>query len=101
MEVRTPSALGALIRARRRELKLDQATLAARVGVTRQWLIAVERGKPTVALGLVLRTLAALGLILDVRVEGTPQQYLPSHARPTLPQIDIDGIVNRYRKSRS
>lgn len=101
MQARTPKALGALIRARRRELKLDQASLAARVGVTRQWLIAVEKGKPTAELGLVLRTLAALGLRLDVSVEDTAQQYLPSPANPSLPQIDIDRIVSTSKKNRS
>lgn len=100
MEVRTPSALGALIRARRRELKLDQATLAARAGVSRPWLSAVEKGKPTAELGLVLRTLAALGLILDIRAEGA-QSDSPPTVRVNLPQIDIDAIVDRHRKSRS
>lgn len=101
MQVRTPKALGALIRARRRELKLDQASLAVRVGVTRQWLIAVEKGKPTAELGLVLRTLAALGLSLDVSVEGSARKHPPAPEHPSLPQIDIDRIVSASRKSRS
>lgn len=101
MLVRTPKTLGALIRARRRELKLDQASLAARVGVTRQWLIAVEKGKPTAELGLVLRTLAALGLSLDVGVEDGAQPRRSVPASQSLPQIDIDRIVSASKKSRS
>nr|PZN76872.1 MAG: transcriptional regulator [Pseudomonadota bacterium] len=101
MEIRTPKALGALIRARRRELKLGQEVLAARVGVSRPWLSAVERGKPTAEIGLLLRTLTALGLTLDVRVEGDAQPDSTAPARPSLPQIDIDEIVDRHRKNRS
>jgi y4mF family transcriptional regulator len=99
VEIRTPSALGALIRARRRELKLDQATLAALAGVSRPWLSAVEKGKPTAEIGLVLRALAALGLILDVRPEGA-ERHASTPTQSNLPQIDVDRIVSSSRKSR-
>ncbi|MGH7298057.1 MAG: helix-turn-helix domain-containing protein, partial [Polyangiaceae bacterium] len=62
--VRTPTDLGALIRDRRRRLGLDQRALAERVGVSRQWIIEAEQGKPGAAVGLVLRTLQALGVTL-------------------------------------
>jgi len=39
MFVRTPADLGAVIlRDRRRQLKLDQATFAKSIGVSRQWV---------------------------------------------------------------
>ena len=41
--------------------------LARRAGVSRQWLIELERGKQTAEVSLVLRTLAAAGLQIDVR----------------------------------
>jgi len=47
MLIRTPADLGAAIRAGRRAVGLDQAGLAARVGVQRQWIIKIESGKPT------------------------------------------------------
>lgn len=98
MHVRTPAAIGAVIRARRRELKLGQAVLAARVGTTRQWLIAIEKGKATAELGLVLRTLNALQLILDIRAEG--EAGAPMKSGPgELPRIDIDKIVNSAKRS--
>lgn len=100
MEVRTPRALGALIRACRRELNFGQEAFAARVGGSRPWLSAVERGKPTAEMALVLRTLAALGLILDVRAEGGAQPHSSPPARPDLPRIDLNEIVERHRKSR-
>ncbi len=62
--IRTPKDMGALIRDRRRSLRMDQAALAVRVGVSRQWVLEVEKGKPRAAMGLVLRTLEALGVAL-------------------------------------
>jgi len=61
--------LGLYIRDRRRDLKLTQAGLAAAAGVSRRWLLSVESGKPTAEIGLVLRTLHALGLMLDAQPE--------------------------------
>jgi DNA-binding XRE family transcriptional regulator len=45
MRIRTPIDLGALIRERRRALRLDQKTLADKVGVSRQWIVDIEKGK--------------------------------------------------------
>ena len=39
MNVRTPADLGAVVREQRKQLKLDQAALAKRIGVSRQWVI--------------------------------------------------------------
>lgn len=74
MQIKTPTDLGATIRERRRRLGLDQQTLADRAGVSRLWLIGVEKGKSGAAIGLVLRTLAALGITLtaDAPQVGTP-----------------------------
>jgi y4mF family transcriptional regulator len=66
VNIRTPLDLGLIIRQQRRQLGLNQTDLASRVGVGRQWIVAVERGKAGAELGLVLRTLAALDLTLTV-----------------------------------
>ncbi len=55
LPLRTPADVGALIRDRRRVLKLDQADLARMIGVSRLWVNQVEKGKPGASLGLVLR----------------------------------------------
>ena len=60
MLIRSPADLGAIIRERRKQLKLDQAELAKRIGVSRQWLVGVEQGHPRAALGLVLRAIDTL-----------------------------------------
>ncbi|MBF0268156.1 MAG: helix-turn-helix transcriptional regulator [Alphaproteobacteria bacterium] len=67
MFARTALDLGLIVRERRRNLGMDQSDLAARAGVSRQWIIDIEKGKPRAEVGLVLRTLTELGL--KVRVE--------------------------------
>jgi HTH-type transcriptional regulator / antitoxin HipB len=94
MIVRTPSDLGLMIRARRRELGLDQQSLARRVGVSRLWIIEFERGKPRAEIGLVLRTLTALDLRLDVSAVDRPEARATEAAAPP----DLDAIVRRARR---
>ena len=62
--IRDAHGFGQAVRARRLALGLSQAALARDIGVTRQWLIAIERGKSSANLGLVLRLVDALGLQL-------------------------------------
>jgi HTH-type transcriptional regulator / antitoxin HipB len=87
MFIRTPADLGAAIRERRRQLDLDQATLAKRIGVSRQWVIAIEQGRSRAEVGLVLRALDALGIRLNI---GTSDGCDRATASP----VDIDAIVN-------
>ena len=91
LPLRTPADIGALIRARRRELGFDQAKLAEMAGVSRLWINQVERGKPGAGLGLVLRTLAQLGIELS--------EYAPSLHTDVPPVItpDINAIIENAR----
>ena len=95
MRIRSPSELGALIRARRRQLGLDQSGLAEKVGVSRQWIIEIEKGKPRAAIGLILRTLNALGILLDARNEPARK------AKPSAHEVDLDALIEAARKPRS
>lgn len=90
MHIRTPSELGLVIRQRRRSMGLNQTELAARIGVGRQWVVAIEHGKQRAELGLVLRALAALDLALSVDGEDPKQRQRET---PTA-TIDLDAIVN-------
>jgi transcriptional regulator with XRE-family HTH domain len=92
MLIRTPADVGAAIRDRRRQLRLDQASLAKRIGASRQWVVGIERGRSRAELGLVLRALDALGVRLNTDTEGR-QQVEP-------PTVDIDAIVASARKSK-
>lgn len=96
MHVRSAQAIGAAIRSRRRELQLDQADLAKKVGSTRQWVIAIEKGKDTAEVGLILKALATLGLELDLRPVRTPTTSTKAAAKQ-LPTIDLDAIIDRAR----
>ena len=64
-QIKTSSDIGALIRDQRSRLGLSQQDLANRVGVGRVWIVHLEQGKPTLQIGLVLRTLKELGLRLS------------------------------------
>ena len=96
MRLRTPADFGAAIREQRRLLDLDQATLAKRVGVSRQWIIEVEKGKPRAAMQLVLRTLEVLGIELWTERNAPPSSpgSLPGAA------VDLGRIVDAHRKPR-
>ena len=59
--------LGNLIADLRRTLAIRQLDLAARVGVGRQWIGELEQGKPSLEIGLVLRTLTVLGLEIELK----------------------------------
>jgi HTH-type transcriptional regulator/antitoxin HipB len=89
MNVRAAKDLGALIRNRRNELGLTQQDLADKTGVSRVWVVALEKGKPSAQLDLVLRTLWQLGLALSV-----------DSAKPSLctPGIDLGEIIRSTTK---
>ncbi len=91
--LKTAGDIGVLIRDRRREARLTQGALADRVGVSRQWLSDMERGKSTAEIGLVMNTLDALGVVLRV------DELAFDHEIPT--PADIDAIVREARKKRS
>jgi HTH-type transcriptional regulator/antitoxin HipB len=97
MELRTPNDVGGLIRARRRALGLDQRALAERVGVSRLWIGEVERGKPGASLGLVLQTLAAVGVTLSAP-NGSDAGGPPKADFPPVESADINAIVEAARR---
>ncbi len=93
MLIRTPTDLGAVIRDYRHRRGLDQNALAKKIGVSRQWVIEVEKGKPRAEIGLVLRALLALNIALSIETAGAAAA---KHAAPS--GIDIDQIVDEARK---
>lgn len=94
MRLRSATDFGAAIRDRRKRLKLDQASFAKRIGVSRQWVIEVERGHARAELGLVLRALDDLDIRLDANSEPTDSRTSQETA------VDINAIVARAKKSR-
>lgn len=66
MRVGNSKALGSAIYQQRTDLGFTQADVANRAGVSRQWLIAIERGKGTAEVGRVLAVIRVLGLQLEL-----------------------------------
>jgi y4mF family transcriptional regulator len=63
----SPAEFGALLRERRRALKLTQAQLAGAAGVSRKAVIDIENGKPTAQWQIALRLAQTLGLNVSLR----------------------------------
>ena len=59
--VRTPAEIGSIVRAARVDQDLDQATAAGLAGVGVRFMGELERGKPTLRLGLAMRVVQLLG----------------------------------------
>jgi y4mF family transcriptional regulator len=79
MLLRRPHDLGALIRDARGAAGWSQSDLADRVGVSRQWVSLVERGKTSVEFDLVVSTLQVLGFELRLDTVGATDRQPPSH----------------------
>ncbi len=89
MLVHSINDLAAAIRGGRLRAGLSQEQVAARAGVSRQWVGELERGKPTAELGLVLGLLDALELNIELEDRG-------GAGRPTA-SVDLDGMLEKYR----
>lgn len=89
MLVKSPAELGLALRDRRRRLSLSQAELASRIGVSRSWVVTIEKGNDAAEVGLVLRAVRALDLTLDL---GTG---MPATRQNRSVKVDIDAIVRR------
>lgn len=61
-----PAVVGALVRERREAAGLTQTQLAERIGASRFWVAAFEKGKPSAELGLALKAIQALGLAINI-----------------------------------
>lgn len=62
ISISDPTSLGSEVRRVRRGQGLTQDDLALAAGVSRRFVIEVERGKPTSQVGKVLHLLAILGV---------------------------------------
>ncbi|MFB9267613.1 helix-turn-helix transcriptional regulator [Bradyrhizobium erythrophlei] len=66
------SALGTLVRQRRKSLGLRQQDLALAANVGVRFIVDIESGKETSQIGLVLRLLKALGISLQADMVPAP-----------------------------
>ena len=91
MLIRSPIALAAAIRDRRRSLGWDQSELARKIGAGRHWVVAAEKGNPGAQLGHILRALNALQLGVSLAPLTDPRE----DARSGDPRINA--VVERAR----
>src|SRR6478672_1237384 len=83
-------AFGALIRGRRKGLKMRQDQLALATGVGRRFLIDLEAGKPSCQLGRSLLVADALGLrLVDMFIASGPSATVVQDL-PDLPDEEVD-----------
>jgi HTH-type transcriptional regulator / antitoxin HipB len=97
MRIQVPADLGAAIRERRKTLGMDQRLLAKKAGTSRQWVVALEGGKPRAAIGLVLRTLQALGLrvmVQETSKAGRQGHLKTKNRRP----VDVNQVIYSLRR---
>jgi len=97
-----PAVVGALVREGREAAGLTQTQLAERIGASRFWVAAFEKGKPSVELGLALKTIQALGLVISMapshtRSVGTPRaRATPPKTRsadPFAASVTLDSVI--------
>lgn len=96
MRVDSPRDLGLAVREERKRLGWSQEVLASHAGVSRWWVTTLERGKAGAPLDLVLRTLHALGLAVDVHSVTQPSRA-PEAAGGTV-LVDLDAILAAHTR---
>jgi HTH-type transcriptional regulator / antitoxin HipB len=96
MKLRTPTDIGHLVRDQRKKRRWTQADLAARLGVSRLWIVQLEQGKDTAQVGLVMRALNELDVPLQV---DTGHDQVLNESSPELSDsIDLDQLINRHKE---
>ena len=86
-DIRNPDQLGRAIRLKRKEKRLSQSALAGQLGVGRKWIIGIESGNPKAELGLILKTLDALGLRASLGEKSQPS-LAKDHRQPEPSRLD-------------
>jgi transcriptional regulator with XRE-family HTH domain len=106
MRVTAFEDVGIIARQRRQDLAMSQVELAARAGVTRQWLTRFERGNSEVSLSKVLAILRELDL--KVRIDaidrtgsaaGAPTRISFEIPRIEMPRITLPEVKSSFTVS--
>lgn len=87
MQIENPRQLGALLKDGRKKARFTQKELARRIQASVRWVQLAENGSAGTGVGLLLRALAAVGVTLEVILDGNPGDVSPVAA------VDVDRIV--------
>jgi len=93
--IKTTRDIATTVRGRRLQLGFSQVETARRARVSRQWLSGFESGKPTAELRLVFQLLDALGLEVSLKTK----EALPDRDESSVDVVDLDVLLDRYRKT--
>ena len=103
MKIRDSNDVGIVLRQAREACGWSQEELAHQIGASRHWVLAVEKGKASAEVGLVLKALAALHLQVDLLAAGgravQPPRRPVSRKKPmgrtalALELIDLDLVL--------
>ena len=99
LNLKTPAQLGAAIKARRTQLRIDQGTLAKRARVSRNWLMQLEKGVPGASIGIILRVLGPLEMSLCLQSRdkrSTTHQRTSAQVSP----VDINQVIQNLKSGK-
>jgi HTH-type transcriptional regulator/antitoxin HipB len=82
------------IRLKRKEKGLSQHRLADLLGVERKWVLRLEAGNPKAELGLVLKTLSALGIRANLSDQDRGRSREEGHASASR----LDEVFRRLQR---
>jgi transcriptional regulator with XRE-family HTH domain len=85
--------LGLRLREARQARRWSQARVADAIGVSRYWVMALEKGSEAADLGKILKLVRLLGLTLDVRSDQTDSSGAPAPQDERIP--DLNAILER------
>lgn len=96
MRVTKTTGLGVALRDTRARQRLSQQEVAERAGIQRYQVANLELGKGNPSLKTLLAVLAAVGLELQVDVEG--RNNLAEPARNLAQPVSLNDVLSRARK---
>ena len=91
--------LGCYVRTIRAGLDIRQSDLAARAGVSRQWIVDLEQGKPTCEVAKVLRTLETLGFEIVVTPYDPPPPWMLRACAAAQSKADAKRVARQLRRN--
>jgi transcriptional regulator with XRE-family HTH domain len=91
MQVKTMGDLGALVRSARNARGMTQADLAARLHMSRDWVVRLEKGHPRLEAQRVLDALRVVGVNLEATAPAAPPtvRSKPNQRKPG-PEVAAD-----------
>ncbi len=100
MNVSGAEDIGIIARQRRQDLEMSQVELAARAGVTRQWLTRFERGNSEVTLSKAIAVLRELDLRTRIDPVALPGALPEARLTYNIPLVATSRIEAQHAKTR-